>query len=94
VQNNLDVSLNDSNVAHLVWLGRDELSFKVNAHQNIFDGTAWSASAQLSDGNGTVRDIKLISRNQTSGVAVWSQYETKTAAADCSDSTFKTPLNL
>jgi len=97
VQNALDVSLNDSNIAHLVWLGRDKQTLKVNAYQNIFDGSDWSSTVMLSDGQSSVKDITLVSRNQSSGVAVWSQLDkVNVSGLDVCDQTGfnSTPLNL
>jgi len=96
VQNALDVSLSDNNVAQLVWLGRGS-NGKVNAYQNTYDGSTWSSNTQISDGNGTVRDITLVLRNQTSGVAVWTQYLDNAASTVdvCGQTNFNsTPLSL
>ena len=98
VQNKLALSLNDSNVAQLVWLGRDENGSVINAYQNTYDGTSWSAASMISDGNGSVKDIQLVMRNQSSGVALWTQHNAKNSAADantCDQAQFnKTPKNL
>ncbi|MDH3326791.1 MAG: hypothetical protein OEM38_08770 [Gammaproteobacteria bacterium] len=78
VQNKVGLILNDNNIAELVWLGRDDLSGVVNVYQNTYDGSAWLSPTMISDGLSTVRDIKLVQRNQTSGIALWSQHN-KTA---------------
>jgi len=51
----------------------NKINDKVNAYQSTFDGSTSSSVTMISDGSSSVSDIKLIQRNQTSGVAVWMQ---------------------
>ena len=73
-----------------------EINDRVNVYQNTYDGSSWSTLEKISDGKGSVRDLKLVKRNQTSGAAAWLQHNERDAAAEtCDQVSFnKTPLNL
>ena len=51
----------------------DNLTAVTNLYQFSYDGSTWSDFSMISDGTGSVLDVSLMPKTQTSGVAVWTQ---------------------